>query len=429
VNDYPLIAEHGIVGDLQTAALVSSGGTVDWWCTPRFDSPSIFASLLDSERGGYCRIAADLPAGDTTVRQLYLSDTAVLLTRFMSRRGVGEVVDFMAPLPCPTPTDRHRLVRVVRVVRGSLPFTLTCRPRFDYGRASHTLAPVDDRSVVFRGPGTDLHLQSTEPVTLQADDGDITAHFSLVAGEIAVVVMTSVAGDGPAPTAPSVNGIADELEACRTFWVSWLRASTYRGRWQDMVNRSAITLKLLTYAPTGAPIAAATMGLPEQLGGERNWDYRYTWIRDASLSVRALIDLGFNEEAQAYRRWLGDRLEAGGTASGEPLQIMYRVDGQPDLSEEILSNLDGYRGSAPVRVGNAAADQIQLDIYGEAAEALAQVRHLDVLGEDVGLMISSDIGGIRGWRAFANVLDWLAENWNRPDEGIWETRGGRQDFT
>src|SRR5271165_2458026 len=430
VNDYPLIAEHGIVGDLQTAALVSSGGTVDWWCTPRFDSPSIFASLLDSERGGYCRIAADLPPdGDATVRQLYLSDTALLLTRFMSPRGVGEVVDFMAPLPCPTPTDRHRLVRVVRVVRGSLPFTLTCRPRFDYGRASHTLAPVDDRSVVFRGPGTDLHLQSTEPVTLQADDGDITAHFSLVAGEIAVVVMTSVAGDGPAPTAPSVNGIADELEACRTFWVSWLRASTYRGRWQDMVNRSAITLKLLTYAPTGAPIAAATMGLPEQLGGERNWDYRYTWIRDASLSVRALIDLGFNEEAQAYRRWLGDRLEAGGTASGEPLQIMYRVDGQPDLSEEILSNLDGYRGSAPVRVGNAAADQIQLDIYGEAAEALAQVRHLDVLGEDVGLMISSDIGGIRGWRAFANVLDWLAENWNRPDEGIWETRGGRQDFT
>src|SRR5271157_6396020 len=175
-----------------------------WTCHPRTQRAALRKAQA-SERGGYCRIAADLPAGDTTVRQLYLSDTAVLLTRFMSRRGVGEVVDFMAPLPCPTPTDRHRLVRVVRVVRGSLPFTLTCRPRFDYGRASHTLAPVDDRSVVFRGPGTDLHLQSTEPVTLQADDGDITAHFSLVAGEIAVVVMTSVAGDGPAPTAPSVN--------------------------------------------------------------------------------------------------------------------------------------------------------------------------------------------------------------------------------
>jgi len=429
VNDYPLIAEHGIIGDLQTAALVSSAGTVDWWCSPRFDSPSIFASLLDSERGGYCRISADQSTdGDATVRQLYLSDTAVLLTRFMSPSGVGEVADFMTPLSCPTPTDRHRLVRVVRVVRGRLPFTLTCRPRFDYGRASHTLAPIDDRSVVFRGPTTDLHLQSTDLVTLQADGRDIVAHFTLAASEIAVIVMTSVAGDTPAPAAPSVDGITDELEACRTFWASWLRASTYRGRWQDMVNRSAITLKLLTYAPTGAPIAAATMGLPEQLGGERNWDYRYTWIRDASLSVRALIDLGFSEEAQAYRRWLGDRLEAADTASGEPLQIMYRVDGDPNLSEEILHNFEGYRGSAPVRVGNAAADQIQLDIYGEAADALAQVRHLGVFGEDVGLMIASDID-IRGWQGFANVLDWLTENWERPDEGIWETRGGRQNFT
>ena len=429
MNNYPLIAEHGIVGDLQTAALVSSAGTVDWWCSPRFDSPSIFASLLDNERGGYCCIAADQSIdGNATVRQLYLSDTAVLLTRFMSPSGVGEVVDFMTPVSCPTPTDRHRLVRVVRVVRGRLPFTLTCRPRFDYGRASHTLAPVDDRSVVFRGPGTDLHLQSTDLVTLQADGRDIVAHFALAAGEVAVIVMTSVAGDAPAPDAPSVDGITDELEACRAFWASWLRASTYRGRWQDMVNRSAITLKLLTYAPSGAPIAAATMGLPEQLGGERNWDYRYTWIRDASLSVRALIDLGFSQEAQAYRRWLADRLEAAGTASGEPLQIMYRVDGDPNLTEEILPNFEGYRGSAPVRVGNAAADQIQLDIYGEAADALAQVRHLSVFGEDVGLMIASDID-IRGWQCFANVLDWLAENWDRPDEGIWETRGGRQNFT
>ncbi|MCE7002214.1 glycoside hydrolase family 15 protein [Kibdelosporangium philippinense] len=404
-----------MVGDLQTAALVSAQGTVDWWCTPRFDSPSVFASLLDSDRGGYCRLAADLTGDDNaTVRQLYLSDTAVLVTRFMAPGGVGEVADFMEPIPTATPTDRHRLVRAVRVVRGSLPFTLTCRPRFDYGRAPHTLVLSDDRSAVFRGPGTDLHLQATEPVTLRADDGDIVARFTLAAGQTAAVVLTSVAGDGPASPAPSLNGIVDELEACRAFWLSWLRSSTYRGRWQDMVHRSAITLKLLTYAPTGAPIAAATMGLPEQFGGERNWDYRYTWIRDASLSVRALIDLGFAEEAHAFRRWLRDRLDAGGTASGEPLQIMYRIDGDPNLTEEILTHLEGYRGSAPVRVGNAAADQIQLDIYGEAAEALTQ---------------AGDMGAIRGWQAFTNVLDWLAENWDRPDEGIWETRGGRKDFT
>ncbi|WP_307835518.1 glycoside hydrolase family 15 protein [Streptomyces adelaidensis] len=421
---YPPIAEHGMVGDLQTAALISSEGTVDWWCTPRFDSPSVFASLLDSEAGGYCRLAADLPAGtDATVRQLYLSDTAVLVNRFLTPDGVGEVADFMAPITGIAATDRHRLIRVARVVRGSMPFALTCRPRFDYGRAAHTLTRAGDRAAVFHGPATDLHLQATGPLTFETDgsdgsDGnngnDITARFRLAAGEMAAVVLTSVSSGGAAPTAPDLDAVAGELEACRTFWHSWLRSSTYRGRWRDIVNRAAITLKLLTYAPTGAPIAAATMGLPEQIGGERNWDYRYTWVRDASLSVRALIDLGFEEEAQAFRRWLRDRIEAGGSASGDPLQIMYRVDGDPHLTEEVLDHLEGYSGSAPVRAGNAAADQLQLDIYGEAADALA---------------VGGDMGAIRGWKAFRDVLDWLVDHWDRPDEGIWETRGGRRDFT
>jgi GH15 family glucan-1,4-alpha-glucosidase len=416
VENYPPIADHGMVGDLQTAALVSSEGTVDWWCTPRFDSPSVFASLLDSERGGYCRLAADLSSENGgAARQLYLPDTAILVTRFMAPSGVGEVADFMEPLQGAPPTDRHRLMRVARVVRGSLAFTLACRPRFDYGRARHTLARIDGGSAVFRGPGTDLHLQAVGPVTLHADGDDITAHFTLAAGENAAIVLTSVAGDNPTPPSPlSPEGIRDEFESCHAFWVAWLRSSTYRGRWREMVNRAAITLKLLTYAPTGAPIAAATMGLPEQIGGERNWDYRYTWVRDASLSVRALTDLGFTQEASAFRRWLRDRLDAGGTASGEPLQIMYRVDGDPHLTEEILDHLEGYQGSAPVRAGNAAADQIQLDIYGEAAYALAQ---------------AEEIESFRGWQAFAAVLDWLAGTWDRPDEGIWETRGGRQDFT
>ncbi|WP_053685265.1 glycoside hydrolase family 15 protein [Streptomyces sp. XY593] len=418
MDAYPPIADHGMVGDLQTAALVSSQGTVDWWCTPRFDSPSVFASLLDSERGGYCRLSADLAHDPgAVVRQLYQADTAVLVTRYMGPGGVGEVADFMVPLNTETATQRHRLVRVVRVVRGSLDFELECRPRFDYGRAPHTFEQTDGTTVVFRGPGTRLHLQAagvSGPLALRRDGDDATARFTLTAGNVAAVVLTSDADDAPAPPPLSAEAISAELQACRTFWHAWLRSCTYRGRWRDIVHRSAITLKLLTYAPTGAPIAALTMGLPEQVGGERNWDYRFTWVRDASLSVKALIDLGFVKEAAAFRRWLLDRLAAGGTASGEPLQIMYRIDGEPHLTEVVLDHLEGYAGSRPVRAGNAAADQIQLDIYGEASDALAQTR---------------DMGGIKGWQAYAAVLDWLADHWDRPDEGIWETRGGRQDFT
>ncbi|MEU6863821.1 glycoside hydrolase family 15 protein [Streptomyces sp. NPDC046876] len=419
MNDYPLIADHGLVGDLQTAALVTSDGTVDWWCTPRFDSPSLFASLLDSDRGGHCRLAADV--GDrATVRQLYLPDTPILVTRCMAEEGVGEVIDFMEPISAPAAAARHRLVRVARVVRGALPFELLCRPRFDYGRAAHTLGGLDDGSFVFHGPDTGLHVQATAPVLLHADGSDVSARFTLRAGESAAVVLTSeaaepgVRSERPGGPPPTIEEVTEAFDACRDFWLGWLRSCRYKGRWHEMVVRSAITLKLLTYAPTGAPIAAATMGLPEQIGGERNWDYRYTWVRDASLSVRALIDLGFTAEAEAFRRWMRERLEAGGTASGEPLQIMYRVDGEPHLTEEVLEHLEGYRRSAPVRAGNAAADQIQLDIYGEAAYAIAQ---------------TDDIGGIRGWRVFAGLIDWLCDHWDRPDEGIWETRGGRQDFT
>jgi GH15 family glucan-1,4-alpha-glucosidase len=358
--------------------------------------------------------------GDATVRQLYLPDTAVLITRFMAPSGVGEVVDFMPPDTSPTPSARHRLIRVARVVRGSMPFELICRPRFDYGRAAHDLTRLDDGSVLFRGPGTDLQLQATAQVALHPDGTDVSARFTLHAGERAAVVLTTESGEPgtlsgqPGGTTPAVDTVSTELEACISFWLGWLRASRYRGRWHEMVTRSAITLKLLTYAHTGAPIAAATMGLPEQIGGERNWDYRYTWVRDASLSVRSLIDLGFTAEANAFRRWLRERLDAGGTASGEPLQIMYRVDGEPHLTEDVLDHLEGYRRSSPVRAGNAAADQIQLDIYGEAAYALAQ---------------AEDIGAVRGWHAFARVIDWLTDHWDRPDEGIWETRGGRQNFT
>ncbi|WP_327365994.1 glycoside hydrolase family 15 protein [Streptomyces sp. NBC_01217] len=412
MDRYPPVAEHGLVGDLQTAALVSSRGVVDWFAAPRFDSPSIFAALLDHDCGGFFRLAPEGP--EHTCKQLYYPDTAVLVTRFMSPDGVGEMLDWMPPVRAEAPTDRHTLVRTVRVVRGTLRFSMECRPRFDYGRASHTLEPTPG-GAVFRAPGIAAHLQTTFPVT--RDGQDALGEVVLNVGELAVAVLTVCDADGPAPPTPTTDAVTEQLWEAVDFWQRWVRVSRYRGRWSDMVNRSAITLKLLTYAPSGAPVAAATMGLPEQVGGERNWDYRYTWVRDGSLSVRALLDLGFVDEATAFTHWLSDRIHDRGDATGEALRIMYRVDGEPLLTEEILEHFEGYRGSYPVRLGNAAADQLQLDIYGEALYALSE-------GHEVGVQ-----AGYRGWKTVAQTLDWLVDSWDRPDEGIWETRGGRRDFT
>ncbi|WP_371501203.1 glycoside hydrolase family 15 protein [Kitasatospora sp. NBC_00374] len=412
MDRYPPIADHGLVGDLQTAALVSSQGAVDWFCSPRFDSPSIFAALLDHDRGGYFLLAPD--SSDSTCKQLYYPDTGVLVTRFMSPEGVGEVVDWMTANTSHTPTDRHTLLRVVRAVRGTVRFVLECRPRFDYGRAAHEL-DLRPEGAVFRGPGITGHLQASFP--LERDGDDVRGTVTLGVGESAMAAFTACDADGPAPAPRTVEETTAQLWEAVDFWQQWLHTSRYRGRWAEMVNRSAITLKLLTFAPTGAPVAAATMGLPEQVGGERNWDYRYTWVRDGSLSVRALLDLGFIEEATQFTHWLGDRMRDRAEIPGERLQIMYRVDGDPYLTEEILEHLEGYRGSRPVRAGNAAADQLQLDIYGEAMYALTE-------SLEVGVQT-----GYHGWKGLARAMDWLADNWDRPDEGIWETRGGRKDFT
>ncbi|MGV9269083.1 glycoside hydrolase family 15 protein [Kitasatospora sp. NPDC003701] len=415
MDRYPPIAEHGLIGDLQTAALVTSRGVVDWFAAPRFDSPSIFAALLDHDRGGYFRLAPNDP--DVACKQLYYPDTALLVTRFMSPDGVGEVIDWMPPNTGRTPTDRHTIVRTVRTVRGTVHYDMECRPRFDYGRADHDLDLRPDLAV-FRAPGVCAYVRSTFPV--ERDGNDLRGSVTLNVGQSAAVVLTVCEPGGEPPPPPTVDGITRDLWGAADFWQGWVHGSNYRGRWPDMVNRSAITLKLLTYAPTGAPVAAATMGLPEQVGGERNWDYRYTWVRDGALSVRALLDLGFVEEATAFMHWLGDRVREAperAATSREPLQIMYRVDGEPILTEEILGHLEGYRGSAPVRLGNAAADQLQLDIYGEAMYALSE-------GREIALQ-----AGYRGWKLLAGMMDWLADSWDRPDEGIWETRGGRQDFT
>lgn len=411
---YPPIAEHGLVGDLQTCALVSSEGVLDWFCSPRFDSPSVFAALLDHDRGGHFTITVDSPG--TTVRQLYLADTAILVTRFLTPEGVGEVVDFMPVDASAEASGRHRIVRAMRAVRGTVTFALQCRPRFDYGRLGHELVLGDD-GARFTVPGVTAHLQAAGPVPLERDGQDVRAAVMLHAGELAGVVLTVDDADAEPPYPVTEESLWADFSAVRHFWHGWIGRCRYRGRWQEMVNRSVITLKLLTYAPTGAPVAAATMGLPEQEGGERNWDYRYTWVRDASLSVRAMIDLGFTEEADAFRAWLGARLRSDSAPSGEPLQIMYRVDGEPHLAEEVLDHWEGWRGSAPVRTGNGAAGQLQMDIYGEAVYALAQSSDF------------ADVAAFERWQRVTALLDWLVDHWDRPDEGIWETRGGRKDFT
>src|SRR5215470_14356553 len=416
---YPNISDHGLIGDLQTAALVATDGTVHWFCCPRFDSPSVFASLLDADKGGYFRIAPDHDGCVT--RQLYFPDTAILITRFMTPDGVGEVTDFM-PIAGDRPTDRHRLVRLMRVVRGSLRFVMEIKPRFDYGRLPHKLE-ISDEGAVFHADGLQLTLHSVGPrgaspeelgLTVERTGEDLRLLRTLREGETAGVVLESMGGKPRRIPTGELDRLTSDTSQ---YWRDWVGHSTYTGRWREMVSRSAMTLKLMTYAPSGALVAAPTTGLPEQTGGERNWDYRYTWIRDASFSVYALLGLGYVEEAAAYGIWVRNRVLEGRSERGRPLKIMYRVDGTSDLVEETLDHFEGWRGSRPVRIGNGAADQLQLDIYGEAADAFE-------LADSHGLQAAHE-----GWMAIARIADWLCDHWDQPDEGIWETRGGQKDFT
>jgi len=420
MSKYPLIADHGLIGNLQTAALVATDGTIDWFCAPRFDSPSIFGSLLDHDHGGHFRIQ---PTADTfTRRQLYYPDTAILVTRFLTEAGVGEVIDFMPIASSTVASNRHRLVRMLRCVRGEMTFALDIAPRFDYGREPHEFHVVGEDGVVFEGAKTAMSLSIVrEPEDERLaqyhmnSEGDLHAELTLSAGQARGIVLET--GQPEAVRAIRVTEVWQLFDETVRFWRSWLAHSTYKGRWRETLERSAITLKLMTYAPSGGIVAAPTAALPEQIGGERNWDYRYTWVRDASFSIYALLGLGFTEEAAALGRWLSERVHDQVGGAGGPLNIMYRVDGSSDLIEEVLPHWEGYRGSSPVRIGNGAADQLQLDIYGEAIDSLYFAGQHGIEA------------GHLGWRRMSTVVDWLADNWNQPEEGIWETRGGRQDFT
>lgn len=416
-EDYLPIAEHGLIGDLRTAALVGTDGRIDWFCAPRFDSPSVFGSLLDTNRGGFWEI---VPVCQVATRnQFYFPDTNILITRMLTSDGIVEVQDFMPVLREQDPRHRQRLVRRVVNVRGRMRLAVRIAPRMDYGRERHRLERMP-QGVRFASETLTLSVRSS--IDLDLDDTDAHAEFDLTEGETALFVLETD-GEDEDPASGTGAGTdeaaaAEELfEATVVFWRRWLSQSTYTGRWRETVHRSALTLKLLTHEPSGAIVAAPTLGLPEQVGGARNWDYRYVWIRDAAFSLYALLRLGFTQEAQGFMDWLTERLRAATDRDDGPLHVVYSIDGHASLPEETLGHLEGYRGSYPVRTGNNASGQRQLDIYGELIDSV-------YLFNKYGVGISHE-----SWIDLCAILEWLLENWDSADQSIWETRAGEQHHT
>jgi GH15 family glucan-1,4-alpha-glucosidase len=403
---YQPIEDYGLIGDLNTVALVGRNGSIDFMCLPEFDSPTVFAALLDDRRGGRFQIAPVLEGART--RQLYLPDTNVLLSRFLSAQGVAEVSDFM---PIARDSGGQRIVRRAKTVRGEVHYRMVCQPRFDYARAKHRIEPTDG-GMLFVSNGNDrTALRLRTPIPLRVEDGAAVADFTLRSGETAAFILEQATPDSPAGCPGYVS---ESFKETSNFWRRWVARSTYQGRWREIVNRSALVLKLLTSQRHGSIIAAPTFGLPEHVGGTRNWDYRYTWVRDASFTLYALMRLGFTSEAAGFMRWIEARcheLNPDGS-----LQVMYGIDGRHEIPEETLPHLEGYLGSHPVRIGNLAYPQLQLDIYGELMDSIYLY---DKYGQSVGYDV---------WLEIVRLIDWVCANWHRPDESIWEIRGGRQEF-
>ncbi|MEO7021841.1 MAG: glycoside hydrolase family 15 protein [Ktedonobacteraceae bacterium] len=411
-KEYQPIEDYAIIGDLHTVALVGKNGSIDWCCIPRFDSPSVFGALLDAGKGGSFCISPQF-SNDTRIghKQLYLPETNILITRFLTAEGVGEITDFM-PVKLSRQVDhQHNIIRSVAVVRGALTFEMVCRPAFNFARDTHQVYIFDD-GAVFASESLCLGLSST--VKMQDDgEGGARATFTLQAGESVHFVLESARHSDIYPHRLSKGEYQENFQKTLTYWRHWIAQCQYTGRWREMVYRSALVLKLLTYSPTGAIVAAATTSLPETIGGPRNWDYRYTWIRDASFTLYSLLTLGFTQEAEAFMGWLDARcheLKANGS-----LQPMYTIDGKHDLTEITLDHLEGYRKSGPVRVGNGAYKQNQLDVYGELMDAIYIYNRYDAISYDL-------------WKHLRRLLQWLEKNWDKPDEGIWEVRGGPKNF-
>lgn len=398
------IDAHGIIGDMRSAALINDKGSVDFFCWPEFDSPSIFCSLLDTPDAGIFQLAPDLP--DARREQIYLPDTNVLQTRWLSASAVVEITDLLAIGD--SEDDLPLLIRRVRMVSGSARLDLRCAVRFDYARAATTAQRTGD-DVCFAAAGQPgLRLRSSQP--LQITDSAACASFELQQEQCAEFTLGAV--DDPRLQADNSDLC---LQRTLKFWRDWIGRSTYRGRWRERVNRSALALKLLTSRKHGAILAAATFGLPETPGGIRNWDYRYTWIRDASFTVYAFMRLGFVDEANAYMRWLRGRV-SDCQGHSMKLNILYAIDGRQELPEQALDHLSGHGNARPVRIGNQAYDQVQLDIYGELMDAVYLVNKY-------GEAISHE-----GWKHVVEVVDQVCATWQQEDVGIWEMRGEQHHF-
>lgn len=407
--DYQPIENYGVIGDLNTVALVGLNGSIDFMCFPDFDSPTIFASLLDKNKGGSFSIQ---PTEDGVKnKQLYLPDTNVLLTRFLSDRGIGEVTDFM---PVEELYQGKELIRRVTCVHGDLDFTMYCGPRFDYARSPHVTEQLNANEIIFisEGPdGTIIRLKSSVPIHMEA--ADAVATFCLKTGEKADFVLEFIDHSTP-PAIDLDEFVTKSLYDTINYWKGWVAQSSYTGRWLEVINRSALVLKLLTSHRFGSIVAAPTFGLPEGIGGVRNWDYRYTWIRDASFTVYALLRLGHTKEAKAFVDWVDKQCDDIGDAGY--LRLMYTLDGKKDLKETELDHLEGYMNSKPVRIGNEAYDQIQLDIYGELLDSVYLYdKYVDRISFEF-------------WNDLRQQVEWVCDNWQRKDEGIWEVRGGRKHF-
>lgn len=406
---YQPIENYGIIGDLNTVALVGLNGSIDFMCFPDFDSPSVFAALLDDEKGGRFQI---VPAfTEMKTKQLYLPDTNVLLTRFLSKEGVGEITDFM---PVEELYDGKELVRRVTTVRGEVHYKLFCCPRFNYARSEHKVNIRSDYEVIFFSEGEDktvMRLSSSVP--LQVKDNDVVAEFTLRANETADFMLEHVDKQHNNDK-DFKHFITESLFRTVNYWKNWVAQSNYKGRWMEIVNRSALVLKLLTSYKYGSIVAAPTFSLPESIGFQRNWDYRFTWIRDASFTVYSLLRLGYSKEAGAFMNWV-EKL-CSDIKGQDRLGIMYNIDGSRRLKEKSLDYMDGYKGSKPVRIGNDAYRQLQLDIYGELMDSVYLYnKYVEPISHDF-------------WKDLENQINWLCSNWQQPDEGIWEVRGGKKTF-
>ncbi len=406
------IGAHGVIGNLRSMALVSTRGSIDYLCHPNLDSPTVFAALLDPARGGAFTIEPD-DGRQWLSRQIYIPDTNVLITRFMDGAAMIEVTDYMPIVADGGP--RSAVVRRVLCIKGEARLAARCWPRFDYGRDGTPGIALEGDCATFTpndssvsGP---LRLRSSKTMTADGK-GAVVATFDLKEGETASFIL-ECASEKPTEDDDPGAFIAASFTQTISYWQSWSAHSSYKGRWREYVNRSALVLKLLTSADHGSIAAAATFGLPEEPGGARNWDYRFCWIRDAAFATFALMRLGYVKEAVRFNEWVAKR--ADHSEAGE-LQILYRLDGSREAKESTLGSLAGYEGATPVRIGNAAADQLQLDIYGPLLDSL-------YLSDKHGVPVT-----YKTWERTARTLNWVCSNWERPDAGIWEIRSNEQHF-